>query len=176
VPDAAATVPAGPVRPGPAFSGVVDHLGLSVTDLDRSEDFYSSVLGLLRLADFGHARILVHRPTSFMLALVRHEGADTGPFTELHTGLDHVGFSVGSRDELVQWQHRLEELGVEHTPVRDMEFGHHLNFRDPDHIALELSASNEIALAWLAELRDREIPREEIDARLGDHLASLATT
>ncbi|WP_159083726.1 VOC family protein [Nocardioides terrigena] len=181
MPDAAAIVPAGSVAvgsamAGPAFSGVVDHLGLSVTDLDRSEDFYTSVLGLLRLADFGHARILVHRPTSFMLALVRHEGGDPGAFTELHTGLDHVGFSVGSRDELVRWQHRLEELGVEHTPVRDMEFGHHLNFRDPDRIALELSASNDIALGWLAELRDREIPREEIDARLGDYLASLAPT
>ncbi|KRF35158.1 VOC family protein [Nocardioides sp. Soil805] len=169
MPDAAATVPT-----RPDFSGLVDHVGLTVTDLDRSEAFYTSVLGLLRLADFGHARVLVHRPTSFMLALVRHEGADGAPFTELNTGLDHVGFAVGSRDELVAWQHRLEELGVEHTPVRDMEFGHHLNFRDPDHIALELSASNDIALAWLAELRDREIPRAEIDARLGDYLESLS--
>lgn len=27
-----------------------------------------------------------------------------------------------------------------------MEMGHHLNFRDPDGIALELSASNELML------------------------------
>lgn len=159
---------------GPAFTGVVDHLSLTVTDLDRSEEFYTAVLGLLRLADFGDARILIHRQTSFVLGLVRHEAGDGEGFSELRTGLDHVGFAVGSREELVRWQARLEELGVEHTPIRDMELGHHLNFRDPDHIALELSASNDIAARWLAELKEREIPREEIDARLQDHLASFA--
>lgn len=156
----------------PDFAGV-DHVSLTVTDLDRSEAFYTSVLGLLRLADFGHARILVHRPTSFVLALVRHDAGDGGAFTELHTGMDHVGFAVGSREELVEWQRRLEALGVEHTPIRDMEFGHHLNFRDPDHIALELSASNDIATRWFAELREREIPRREIDGRLREYLTSL---
>ena len=161
---------------GPRFTGVVDHVSLTVTDLDRSESFYTSVLGLLRLVDFGYARILVHRPTSFVLGLARHEAGDGTAFSELRTGLDHVGFSVGSRDELVGWQRRLEELGVEHTPIRDMELGHHLNFRDPDHIALELSAPNDIATRWFAELREREIPREEIDARLAEHLASLAPT
>lgn len=153
----------------------VDHVTLTVTDLDRSEEFYSSVLGLLRLADFGHARILAHRPTSLVVGLVRHGAGDGAPFTELRTGLDHVGFSVGSRDELVVWQQRLSDLGVEHTPIRDMELGHHLNFRDPDHIALELSAPNETSRQWFAELRKREIPRAEIDARLRDHLASLTS-
>jgi glyoxylase I family protein len=160
-------------EPGPGFTGVVDHVSLTVTDLDRSEDFYTSVLGLLRLADFGYARILVHRETSFILGLARHDGSDGQPFSELRTGLDHVGFAVGGREDLVGWQRRLEQLGVEHTPIRDMEFGHHLNFRDPDHIALELSASNDVALAMFAELREREVPREEIDARLATYLASL---
>ena len=125
----------------PEFAGV-DHASLSVTDLDRSERFYTDVLGLFRLADFGTVRILLHRPTSFMLALVRHDAAHGDRFTELHTGLDHLGFGVNSREELVAWERRLEALGVEYTPIRDMEFGAHLNFRDPDHIALELSTSN----------------------------------
>jgi hypothetical protein len=54
-----------------------------------------------------------------------------------------------------------------------MEFGAHLNFRDPDNIALELSTSNEVMTGWLAELREREMPRDEIDARLQDYLSSL---
>ncbi len=155
----------------PDFAGI-DHASLSVTDLDRSERFYTDVLGLFRLADFGTVRILLHRPTSFVLALVRHDAAYGERFTELHTGLDHLGFGVSSREELVAWERRLQVLGVEHTPIRDMEFGAHLNFRDPDHIALELSTSNPILENWLAELREREIPRDEIEARLREHLAS----
>jgi catechol 2,3-dioxygenase-like lactoylglutathione lyase family enzyme len=151
----------------------VDHASLTVTDLDRSERFYTEVLGLLRLADFGSVRIMVHRQSSFVLGLVRHEAADGTPFTELQTGLDHLGFGVATREELVEWERRLDELGVEYTPIRDMEFGAHLNFRDPDHIALELSTSNDVLAGWLAELREREIPRDEIDARLAGHLSSL---
>ena len=156
----------------PEFAGV-DHASLSVTDLDRSERFYTDVLGLLRLADFGTVRVLLHRPTSFMLALVRHDAAHGDRFTELHTGLDHLGFAVSSREELVRWERRLEVLGVEYTPIRDMEFGAHLNFRDPDHIALELSTSNEVLTGWFDELREREMSRDEIDARLAEYLVSL---
>jgi glyoxylase I family protein len=158
----------------PEFAGV-DHASLTVTDLDRSERFYTDVFGLLRLADFGPVRILVHRPTSFILALAHHDAAYGGQFSELRTGLDHLGFGVTSRDELVAWEHRLEVLGVEYTPIRDMEFGSHLNFRDPDRIALELSTSNEILTSWFDELREREIPRHEIDARLADYLGSAPT-
>jgi glyoxylase I family protein len=153
------------------FAGV-DHASLSVTDLDRSERFYTEVLGLFRLADFGTVRILLHRPTSFMLALAHHDAAHGGRFTELATGLDHLGFAVDSREELVAWERRLEVLGVEYTPIRDMEFGAHLNFRDPDHIALELSTSNAILTGWLDELREREIPRHEVEARLAEYLTS----
>ena len=56
-----------------------------------------------------------------------------------------------------------------------MEFGAHLNFRDPDNIALELSTSNETPAQWYAELRERDIPQEEIDARLSAYLASLSS-
>ena len=156
----------------PELAGV-DHASLSVTDLDRSERFYTDVLGLLRIADFDTVRILLHRPTSFMLALVCHDAAHGDRFSELHTGLDHLGFGVDSREELVAWESRLQALGVEYTPIRDMEFGAHLNFRDPDHIALELSTSNPVLTGWFDELREREVPRDEIDARLADYLASL---
>ena len=155
-----------------AFTGA-DHVSFSVTDLDRSERFYTDVFDLVRLLDVGYARILVHRQTGFMFTLTRHEGANEGGFSELNTGLDHLGFAVESRDELVEWERKLDGLGVTYTPIRDMEFSYHLNFRDPDDIALELRASREIFDEWLAELREREIPREEIDARVIEYLTSF---
>ena len=60
-----------------------------------------------------------------------------------------------------------------YTPIRDMEFSFHLNFRDPDNIPLEISASREIMNDWLAELKERDIPREEIDARLMEYLTEF---
>jgi energy-coupling factor transporter ATP-binding protein EcfA2 len=54
-----------------------------------------------------------------------------------------------------------------------MELGYHLNFRDPDNIALEITVPNDVAAQWFAELREREVPREEIDTRLHEYLASL---
>ncbi len=155
------------------FTGA-DHVSFSVSDLDRSERFYTDVFDLVRLLDVGYGRILCHRQTGFLFAIVKHEGASGEPFTELNTGLDHIGFSAASRDELVEWEQKLDALGVTYTPIRDMEFSYHLNFRDPDNIALEISASREIMTSWLAELREREIPREEIDARIGEYLMSLA--
>lgn len=158
-----------------AWSGV-DHVSFSVTDLDRSERFYTDVFDLVRLLDVGYGRILVHRQTGFMFAIVVHEGAERLPFTELKTGLDHLGFVAASRDELVEWEHKLESLGVSYTPIRDMEFGYHLNFRDPDNIALEISANKDLTISWLAELRERDIPQHEIEDRLNRYLASLASS
>ena len=156
-----------------AFSGV-SHVALTVTDLDSSERFYTEVFDLIRLADFGVARVLLDRQTGFMLSVVTHEAGNGGPFSELNTGMDHLGFIAEGRDELVEWEKKLEALGVVYTPIRDMEFGSHLNFRDPDNIALELNCSNEVMKGWLAELVEREIPADEREARLTEYLTSGA--
>ncbi|MEU4607101.1 VOC family protein [Kribbella sp. NPDC023972] len=156
----------------PSFAGI-DHLSLSVTQLDRSERFYTDVLGLMPLLDFGTARTLIDRPSGFILALVKHEAGTTEPFTELTTGLDHIGLTAASRGELVEWERRFDAYGVPYTPIRDMEFGSHLNFRDPDNIALEFSVSNEVMAGWLEELRTREMSQAEIKSRVEEYFASL---
>ena len=153
----------------PAFAGV-DHLGLSVTDLDVSERFYTTVLGFSPLMDFGIARTLLDRASGFMLSLVRHPGGSRAPFTELVTGLDHVGLVAADRDELLEWERRFSAAGVTYTPTRDMPFGSHLNFRDPDGIPLEFTVANEFVTASLQELRERDVPPQEIRERVRAHL------
>jgi catechol 2,3-dioxygenase-like lactoylglutathione lyase family enzyme len=124
------------------FAGV-NHVAFTVTDLDASQRFYTDVLDFVLVMDVGYARIFMHPGTGFSLAVEKHPGAPGGAFSELNTGLDHLGFAAESREELEEWERRFDEHAVTYTPVRDMEMGYHLNFRDPDGIALEFSAPNE---------------------------------
>lgn len=145
----------------PTFAGV-DHFSLTVTDLETSHRFYTEVLGFVQVLDVGYGRIYMHNPAGFVLALIRHPQATGEPFTELHTGLDHLGFVASSLDELREWETRFRDMGVEFTPIREMEFGYHLNFRDPDNIALEFSVSNETFAAAQAMVRTGELSDEQI--------------
>jgi hypothetical protein len=56
-----------------------------------------------------------------------------------------------------------------YTPIRDMELGHHLNFRDPDGIALELDAPNELAMKAQRALASGQTTPAEIAAFLVEH-------
>ena len=53
-----------------------------------------------------------------------------------------MSFDVASRVELEEWQRRLADHRVEHSPIVGTQFGAVLVFRDPDHIQLELSYRN----------------------------------
>ena len=149
------------------FAGV-DHVSFTVTDLDVSQRFYSDVLDFLMVLDVGYGRIFMHPGTGFTLSLIKHDDARGGAFTELTTGLDHLGLTATSRQALLEWERRFEELGVTYTPIRDMEFGYHLNFRDPDGIALELSAPNELLLAAKQALVDGHTSTADIEAFVED--------
>ncbi len=150
------------------FSGV-DHVSFTVSDLDVSQRFYAEVLDFVLVLDVGYGRIFMHPGTGFTLSLMKHAGASGSPFSELVTGLDHLGLTAATRDELVEWEHRFDELGVTYTPIRDMEFGYHLNFRDPDGIALELSAPNELLVAAKRALADGHSTPADIDAFIEDN-------
>jgi catechol-2,3-dioxygenase len=72
-----------------------------------------------------------------------HEHPDTDvniPFTELRTGLDHIGFGCADRTTLESWVSRLNDLGISHGGIVDADYGSGLSFRDPDGIALEFFA------------------------------------
>ena len=149
------------------FAGV-DHVSFTVSDLDRSQQFYTSVLDFVPVLDVGYGRILMHPATGFTLSLMKHDGAHGGAFTELTTGLDHLGLTAATRADLEDWERRFDELGVTYTPTRDMEFGFHLNFRDPDGIALELSAPNEHLVLAKKALAEGQTSQADIDAFIDD--------
>ncbi len=120
----------------PDISGF-SHVALTVRDVARSKAFYTDVFDLQPVVDTEGLFIGLHQGTGLLFGLRQHEGATGDEFTHLRTGLDHVGFAVSGKEELEEWQKRFDELGVSYTPVEKSDFGWHLNFRDPDNIALE---------------------------------------
>ncbi len=64
----------------------------------------------------------------------------TGAFDEDRVGLDHLAFGLPSLDDLERAAAHLDSLGIAHEPIKDIGVAYILEFRDPDNIALELTA------------------------------------
>jgi glyoxylase I family protein len=121
----------------------ITHVAVTVTDLARSEPWYTNVLGAEPVLDedTGPFRHIIYAIGGTLLGLHGFPDlASKEPFNERTPGLDHIAFGCASRDELVKWAARLDELGVAHGGVVDAHYGSGLSFRDPDNIALELFA------------------------------------
>lgn len=119
------------------------HVGLTVTDLDRSAAWYARVLDfkeLFREAEGQRTAAIMGRPgTSLLLGLVHFADGANDAFTPFRTGLDHVCFAVASREEVNDWAARLDQLGVSNSGVVEMKTSPIVNFKDPDGIALAIA-------------------------------------
>jgi glyoxylase I family protein len=134
--------------------GAIHHLRLTVTDVARSREFYTSLLGFDVAVEsppagdpsaeaiykvlFGGV-VLVRGSLLMGLRPVAPEG---DRFDEDRVGLDHLSFSVASRDDLERAARLFDERGVPHGEITTLAgFGIHiLPFRDPDNIQVELTA------------------------------------
>jgi glyoxylase I family protein len=122
-----------------AVSGI-SHVGLTVTDLDRSTAWYADVLGWTqRMRGRGDTSSFAHGalPNGLSLVLRVHDQAAEGPFNETRPGLDHLSFAVESMADLETLEKNLAQAGADFTPKRDLSYAWMLTFRDPDGIALE---------------------------------------
>ena len=114
------------------------HVALTVSDMSVSKEFYSQTLGLAVLdAHESYCALLVGGEGMTALILTSHQDGSRERFSELRPGLDHVSLAVPDVESLDAWQARLDdhEVGFDR---RRSEWGHHVNFRDPDGIAVEL--------------------------------------
>jgi glyoxylase I family protein len=118
--------------------GGFSHVALTVTDIQVSRDFYARVLGMQLLdSSETYCAFLTGSERLSALILTSHESTIDEPFTEFRPGLDHVSLNVADLAALDGWQARLRQHGVA-SDLRRSEWGYHLNFRDPDNIAVEL--------------------------------------
>jgi glyoxylase I family protein len=133
----------------PRLTGI-QHVGITVTDLNTSRAWYERVLGLVfqfqephhRSECGGYAVVLGTPDGAFNLGLDHHPTNRRQPFDPALTGLDHLCFQVSTRAELLAWEARLDAVDVAHSGVYDIDGMpvSLLTFRDPDGVQLELIA------------------------------------
>jgi glyoxylase I family protein len=136
------------------LTGGIHHLRLTVTDLQASRFFYTTLLGFT---------VVVESPAEYdpeaaamyailfggivmargnLLMGLRPVAPTDDVFSEDRVGLDHLSFDVPSHDDLEKAVALFNEHAVPHGPITALPaFGIYvLPFRDPDNIALELTA------------------------------------
>ena len=120
----------------------IHHLELTVSDLARSEEWYTSVLAFEKVGGLDKAdhSVVLLRAGQLMVGLVGHDTTSSSDgFDERRVGLDHAAFAVPKPDDVEAWARHLDEHGVEHTEVKDgaLPDSRVVIFRDPDGIQLE---------------------------------------
>jgi catechol-2,3-dioxygenase len=115
------------------------HVQLRVTDLARSEHWYTDVLGLDRLvADEGAGYVaLRHAPSRCVIVLTLTQELATAPGEER---LDHIAFAVPDGPTLHAWATELGARGIAHDGVVDELGKPSLTLVDPDGVKIELVA------------------------------------
>jgi glyoxylase I family protein len=134
----------------PIAATTVAHLRLTVTDINVSRQFYDTVFGWPVFAALpDDADDATREQLSFLFGGVIYDIGDaliglrptgSGTFDEDRVGLDHLAFRLPSLADVEQAAAHLDELGIGHQPIKDIGAAYILEFRDPDNIALELTA------------------------------------
>ena len=129
------------------------HVRLTVTDAQRSKEFYDTVFGFpvafevpegadaatRESLSFLYGGVIYAVPGGGLLGL-RPVAPGGDRFDEDRVGLDHLSFAVDGVPALQAAVALLDEAGIAHGGIKDIGVASILEFRDPDGIALELIA------------------------------------
>ena len=130
------------------------HVRLTVTDIERSKDFYDAVFGwpaAIDASDKVNEPGVTESPEQFYGGVVYRTPQGTlfglrpvgeAPFDSTRTGLDHVSFAVTDRSALEAAHQALSAAGIPHGDVIDLDEAGMaiLSFQDPDDINIEVTA------------------------------------
>jgi len=120
------------------------HIGLNVSDLQRSKHFYQQVFGFEVLGEsreVGRQFVFLGQDGTPVLTLWQQSA---GRFATHHVGLHHLAFQVGTIDDLRAFEERLRVLGTPFlydgvVPHAEGADSGGVYFEDPDGIRLELN-------------------------------------
>jgi len=117
----------------------LDHVAIRVTDLERSSEWYTRVLGLKRYQtpEWGPFPIfLLANRSGIALFPANTKDPEMDP-TSRNVKLDHFAFNV-SRENFDRARKHCEELGIEFT-FSDHYYFHSIYTKDPDGHTVELT-------------------------------------
>ncbi|MER5807156.1 VOC family protein [Streptomyces sp. NPDC002033] len=120
------------------------HVGLNVTDLDRSLAFYRQTLGFELLGEGeakGSRHAFLGQDGELVLTLWEQAGDRFDPGA---AGLHHLAFTAGAIEEVEAYEQRLRGLGVDFAHEGIVAHGEGavsggIFFHDPDGTRLEIS-------------------------------------
>ena len=127
----------------PSIQGA-SHIALTVRDMEVSAEWYQRVFGWQVLRRYGADEagtpriLLLDSPSFLVIGLCQPDDGSGDTFDYRRTGLDHIAFKVAEQSELYRWIAHLDQLGVAHSPVRELDLGQFISFEDPDGIQFEL--------------------------------------
>ena len=129
---------------GTPSTPVIHHLTLTVTDVDRSAQWYQALLGAavaVRRVGPGWTRVRMQWPSGLVIGVTAHEGTvATDGFDHRRVGFDHVGLACSGEHEVRQWAEHLDRIGAPRGPIEDVRYGWAVTGRDPDNIPIEFFA------------------------------------
>ena len=126
-------------------TGGIHHLVLTVSDIKRSTEFYTSHLGFQVAVEFDPRIILTNGDLLLVLTPppVPAKAIPADTFDENRIGLDHVSLGVDDKAALEAAAAYFDEQSIVHGEIKDMgsDFAIYvMAVRDPDNIQLELTA------------------------------------
>jgi catechol-2,3-dioxygenase len=114
----------------------VDHLVFRVAQFDRTEPFYTALLGEpLREDDY-----LMYTAGDTRLFFTLSSASNQGAYDKEHIGLNHIALGVRTMAELKVMQAQLDDSRVVHSGIKVWQDGvtPYIWLNDPDGIRIEV--------------------------------------
>ena len=123
----------------------VDHIGITVSDLQKSKDFYVNGCGMTVIHEEESSCGLADGTFSLWLSTSRDHPVKDNKFDRNILGLDHWSFKVTSMEDLKEIEKTLKSMNVEmeDNGITDDDYGGTAIFaKDPDGMKVEFHLRN----------------------------------